>query len=115
MCSSCVVKLHEATQMFMMIDYVRKITVKKYCKYGKYELFEHLFFLFVGTVVLIITATITLTVTTITLTMVVMMATFMTFATVVMIMVTDMAPCIKKTSVLEKTLNKTCAPLTYTI
>ena len=34
-----VVKLHEATQMFLMDDYVRKITVKKFCKYGKYESF----------------------------------------------------------------------------
>ena len=39
-------KLHEATQMFEMVDYVREMIVKKSCKYGKYESFERLFFLF---------------------------------------------------------------------
>ena len=38
--------LHEATQMFVMIDYVRKMTAKKSCKYGEYGPFEHLLFLF---------------------------------------------------------------------
>ena len=32
--------------MFVMIDYVRKISVKESCKYGEYRLFEHLLFLF---------------------------------------------------------------------
>ena len=31
--------------MFVMVDYVRKITVKKSCKYCEYRLFEHLLFL----------------------------------------------------------------------
>ena len=30
----------------MMVDYVREMTVKKSCKYGRYGLFEHLLFLF---------------------------------------------------------------------
>ena len=41
-----VIQLPEATQMFMMVGYVRKITMKS-CKYGEYESFEHLLFLFV--------------------------------------------------------------------
>ena len=41
-----VVKLHEATQMFRMVDYVREMTVKKSCKYSEYGSFGHLFFLF---------------------------------------------------------------------
>ena len=44
-CSHSVVKLYEVTQMFVMVDYVREMTVKKCCKYGKYGLFEHLLFL----------------------------------------------------------------------
>ena len=47
MCSHSVVKLHEATQMFMMIDFVEKMTEWKCCKYGEYEPFEHLLFLVV--------------------------------------------------------------------
>ena len=31
-----VVMLHEGTQLFVMDDYVRKMTVKKSCKYGKW-------------------------------------------------------------------------------
>ena len=31
--------------MFVVVDYVRQMTVKKSCKYGKYGLFEHLLFL----------------------------------------------------------------------
>ena len=31
MCSFSVEKLHEATQMFMIVDYVREMTVKKSC------------------------------------------------------------------------------------
>ena len=31
-----------ASQMNMMVDYVRKMTVKKSCKYGEYGWFEHL-------------------------------------------------------------------------
>ena len=45
-CSHCVVKLCEATQMLVMVDYVRKMTVKKSCKYGEYGSFEHSLFLF---------------------------------------------------------------------
>ena len=42
-----VVKLlmFEATQVFVMVDCVRKMTAKKSCKYGEYESFEHLLFL----------------------------------------------------------------------
>ena len=32
--------------MFLMVDYVRKMMVKKFCKYGEYVLFGHLLFLF---------------------------------------------------------------------
>ena len=39
-------KLHEATKMFVMVSYVRKIIVKKSCKYGEYGWFEHLLFMF---------------------------------------------------------------------
>ena len=31
--------------MFVMVGYVRKMTVKKSCKYGEYRPFEHLLFL----------------------------------------------------------------------
>ena len=40
-----IVKLHETTQMFVMVDSVREITVKKSCKYGEYGSFKHLLFL----------------------------------------------------------------------
>ena len=47
MCSHSVVKLHETTEMLMMIEYVRKMTVKMTVKklhtYDEYGLFEHLF------------------------------------------------------------------------
>ena len=33
--------------MFMMVDYVRKMTAKKSCKYGEYGLFERVLFLFI--------------------------------------------------------------------
>ena len=46
MCSHSVVNLHEATQMFVMVDYVREMTVQKSSKYGNYGSFEHLLFLF---------------------------------------------------------------------
>ena len=45
MCSHSVEKLREATQMFMIVDYVTEMTVKKSCKYGEYRSFEHLLFL----------------------------------------------------------------------
>ena len=32
-------------QMLAMVDYVREMTVKKSCKYGEYESFEHLLLL----------------------------------------------------------------------
>ena len=35
LCSHSVIKLHEASQMFMMVDYVRGMTVKS-CRYGEY-------------------------------------------------------------------------------
>ena len=44
--SHSVVKLHEATEMFVMVDYVREMAMEKSCKYGKYGSFEHLLFLF---------------------------------------------------------------------
>ena len=31
-------------QMFLMVDYVREMIVKKACKCGRYGLFEHLLF-----------------------------------------------------------------------
>ena len=31
--------------MIVMVDHVRKMTVKKSCKYGEYGSFEHLLFL----------------------------------------------------------------------
>ena len=45
LCSHSFVKLYEASQMFVMVDYVGKMTVKKSCRYGKYGSFEHLLFL----------------------------------------------------------------------
>ena len=39
--SQPVVKLQEAPQIFMMVDYVRKMSVKKSCTYGEYGLFKH--------------------------------------------------------------------------
>ena len=36
--------------MFVMVDYVRKMTVKKSCKYGDYGSFEYLLLLFVQVV-----------------------------------------------------------------
>ena len=46
MCCHFVVKLCEATEMFMMVDCVRQMTVTKSCKYGEYGWFECLLFLF---------------------------------------------------------------------
>ena len=40
-----VIKLHEVTQMFAIVDCVREMTSEKSFKYGKYGLFEHLLFL----------------------------------------------------------------------
>ena len=46
MCRHSVVKLHEATQVFMVADYVREMTEEVMCvKYGP---FEHLLFLFLS-------------------------------------------------------------------
>ena len=42
----CALKLHEATQMFMMVDNVREVTSKKSCKYDGYGSFDHFLFLF---------------------------------------------------------------------
>ena len=40
-----VVKLHKATEILMMVDYVSEMILKKSCKYGEYGLFERLLFL----------------------------------------------------------------------
>ena len=40
LCSPSVGKLQEVTRMFVMVDYIRKLMVKKFCKYGKYESFD---------------------------------------------------------------------------
>ena len=32
LCSESVVKLHEATEIFVMVDHVREVAVKKSCK-----------------------------------------------------------------------------------
>ena len=50
-CSHSVVKLHEAIQMFMMVDYVREMGVKKSFMHDEPGSFEHLLlllFVFVG-------------------------------------------------------------------
>ena len=39
-------KVYKATQMFVMVDYVREMTSKKSCKYSKYGSFDHVLFLF---------------------------------------------------------------------
>ena len=41
-----VIKLHEATQIYVVVDYVRDMTVKKSCKCGKGGSIEHLLFLY---------------------------------------------------------------------
>ena len=46
MCTHCVVKLHEATEMLEMVGYERETTVKNSCKYGEYGSFDHLLFWF---------------------------------------------------------------------
>ena len=40
---SKVVKVHGLTQMFAMVDHVRKMTPKNSCKYGGYRSLEHKF------------------------------------------------------------------------
>ena len=44
--SHSVVKLHEASQMLVMVHYVREMTLKNFCTYGENGSFEHLLFLF---------------------------------------------------------------------
>ena len=44
--SYSVVKLPEATQISMMVDHVKEMTVKESCEYSEYGLFEHLLFFF---------------------------------------------------------------------
>ena len=39
--------------MFMMVDYVKEMTVKRSCNYGNYGWFEHLLFLFSKTTLLV--------------------------------------------------------------
>ena len=41
-------KLHDTTQISLMVAYVREMTVRKSCEYSVYGLFEHLLFLFVS-------------------------------------------------------------------
>ena len=43
--SHSVIKLHAATQIFLMDDYVREMNMNKFRKHGEYGLFEHLLFL----------------------------------------------------------------------
>ena len=43
-----VIKLHEASQMFMVVDYVRGMTVKKSCKYCEWRSCECLLFLIIA-------------------------------------------------------------------
>ena len=40
---TCVAQLPEATETFVMVNSVRKMAVKKPCKYGEHGSFEHLF------------------------------------------------------------------------
>ena len=40
----CCCKVVETTQRVMIVDCVREMTVKKFCKYGEYGSFEHLLF-----------------------------------------------------------------------
>ena len=46
MCNYFVVKLHEATQMPVMVDLLREMTPKKSLKHGSCGSSEHLLFLF---------------------------------------------------------------------
>ena len=39
-------QLHGVTQIFVMVDYVKEVTVEKSCKYGEYGSFGHLLCLF---------------------------------------------------------------------
>ena len=41
----CVQKVYKATQMLAEADYVKEMTVKKFCKFGKYRSLEQLLFL----------------------------------------------------------------------
>ena len=43
---SCCIKWHDAAQTFAVVVFVREMTAKKFCKFGEYELFEYLLFLF---------------------------------------------------------------------
>ena len=38
--------MYEATQMLLMVDCEREMTVKRFCKYGEYGSFVHLLILF---------------------------------------------------------------------
>ena len=38
-------KLHEASPLFVIVDYVREMTMKNSCQYGEYGSFHHLLFL----------------------------------------------------------------------
>ena len=46
LCSYSVVKLHEAAQKFVIVDYIMEITSKKSCSYEEYGSLEHSLFLF---------------------------------------------------------------------
>ena len=45
-----VVNWHEVAQTFTEVEYVREMMVKKSCKYGEHELFEHLLLLIVSNI-----------------------------------------------------------------
>ena len=45
LCIHSVVKLYEAIQMFVKVEYVGEMTVNKFCKYGEHGLVENLLFL----------------------------------------------------------------------
>ena len=46
LCNCSVVKLSEVARTFGKVDFVKEMTVKKTCKYGKYDLFERMLCLF---------------------------------------------------------------------
>ena len=48
LCCHFVIKFHETTKMFLMVNYKRRMTLKKSCRYGEYGSFEHLLVCFVS-------------------------------------------------------------------
>ena len=49
--SFCGVKLHEATQKLVMVDFARDMTLKSSFQYGKYGSFQHLLFVLSSTLI----------------------------------------------------------------